>query len=167
MNDLKIMVRRVQNLITKAKKDYPAVPIIVVGHSMGCGIVAELDLKDVAKVIFVAPTAGDERKKMVGRYGNDITEGMTVTSSDGLTKQISKEFFDSVGGIVWEDEYQKLLQRFDKVYVFESGDEEIVSYDRLKHRDMPFASYKIIDGAKHNYAGEAFKKLCAELDKLI
>lgn len=167
LNDLSIMTARVQGLIATAQQKYPAVSIMVLAHSMGCGVVTKLDLSAVEKVIFVAPAAGDAAKKLIERYGPEVANGMLTKTSDGLTKLVSKEYFDSIKDIVWEEEYKKLLKTYLKIYAFESGDEEIVGDERLAHRDMPFASYKIIPGAKHNYAGAALEKLFAELDRLL
>lgn len=167
LNDLAIMVSRVQLLITMAKRDYPNLPVTVMAHSMGCGVAAKLDLSDVVQVIFIAPAAGDQRAKLHARYGDAIASGMEVKTSEGSTKFIPKEFYDSVEGIVWEREYEKLLQRFPRVYVYESGDEEIVGEERFAHRNMPFASYEIIPGAAHNFSGEALQKLFANMDVLL
>ncbi len=167
LNDLQVMVSRVQGLVVKAKADYPGVPVIVMGHSMGCGVAARLDTKDVSKMIFIAPTAGDETKKLLERYGPAIMQGQVVKSSDDLTKNLSKEYVDSVQGIVWEEEYPKLLERFPEVYVFEAGNEEMISQERFKHRAMPFAGYKIMPGATHNVSGQALQALFAELDPLM
>jgi|GEM_PF-3136106 len=167
LNDLKIMVARVQDLIDNAAAEHPGVPIIVVGHSMGCGVVSQLTFDKVTRVIFVTPAAGDEEAKQVNRYGEDVVEGKEVISSDGLIKYLSKEFIASVQGLKWEQEYQKMLDRFSQVYVFEAGDEEIVGEDRFAHRTMPFAGYKIIPGAKHNLAGEPLQHFFAELDTLM
>lgn len=167
LNDLAVMVARVQGLIDKATADDPGVPIIVLGHSMGCGVIARLDLGNVKSVVFVAPAAGDATARLVKRYGDDITNGMIVKTSDGLTKYISKEYVQSVTGIVWEEEYDKLLLRYKTVHVFESGNEEVIGEDRFKHRTMPFASYSTIAGAKHNLAGPPLELLFKELDSLL
>jgi pimeloyl-ACP methyl ester carboxylesterase len=167
LNELAIMVSRVQGLIALAQQKYPGIPITILGHSMGCGIVTRLDLSGVAKIIFVAPAAGNATQKLIERYGPKVADGLLIKTSDGLTKLVSKEYFDSVQGIVWEEEYKKLLQNYKDVYVFESGDEEIVGDERLAHRDLPFADYKIISGATHNYAGEALQKLYTELDAFL
>lgn len=167
MTSFDIMIARVQQLVSKAKHDYPGVPIVVVGHSFGCAVSSRLDLTDVSKVVFVAPAAGDETAKLLDRYGDDIVNGKETKSSDGLTKFISKEFVDSVRGKVWEEEYQNLLARYKEVYCFESDAEEIVGDERLEHRKMPFAGYEIIEGALHNYSGDSLNKLCNHLDKLL
>lgn len=167
LNPLPIMVARVQGLATMAKDKYPGVPIVLVGHSLGCGVVSRMDLSGVEKVIFVAPAAGNIIDTMKKRYGDDIVQGKTVTTTDGLIKDIPKEYVDSVKDITWEDEYRKLLASYKPVHVFESGAEEIVADDRFAHRDMPFASYKIIPGAVHNYAGKDLENLFAELDPLL
>ena len=161
------MAARVQELISLATQNHPGAPIVVLAHSMGCGIATRLDLHDVARVVFVAPAAGDATAKLIDRYGEQILAGGMTTSSDGLGKYLSKEFVDSVSGVVWEAEYAKLLQRYPEVYAFESGEEEIVGEERLAHRDLPFKSYAIIEGAKHNLSGESLGKLYAQLDSLV
>lgn len=168
LNSLDVMVARVQSLITLAKQQYPGVPIIVLAHSMGCGITTELDLDGVDTVVFVAPAAGgDYVQRSINRYGPDVVNGKVVTTSDGLIKFMTKEFMESVKGKIWEDQYPAMLQRFSQVHVYESGDEEIVPEERFKLRDMPFASYTIVPGATHNVHGEALQKFFAEFDKVL
>lgn len=134
---------------------------------MGCGLITKLELGAVARAIFVAPTAGNETEKLIERYGPEVREGKLTMSSDGLKKYISKAYFDSVQGIVWQEEYKKLLTRYNPVYVFESADEEIVGQERFALREMPFASYTVIPGAKHNLAGRPLRRLFTELDTLF
>lgn len=167
LNSLKVMVARVQGLVDKAVTDLPGVPVIVMGHSMGCGVASQLNLDNVSKVVFVAPAAGEPISGLVERYGESVLEGRVVKTSDGLTKFISKEYVDSVRGIIWEREYEKLLERFKPVYVFEAGEEEIVGDERLKHRDLSFADYEIIPGATHNFHGEALTRLFTSLDPIL
>jgi hypothetical protein len=167
LNDIEIQTSRIQSLIDKAGMDYPNVPIIAIGHSMGCGILARAELAAVSKVIFISPAAGDENSNMLKRFGPEVFEGKEEQTSEGKAKFITKAYVESVRGIVWEKEYEKLLETFMQVYAFESGDEEIVSDERLKHREMKFAGYTIIPGAKHNYAGEPLQKLFEELDKIL
>ncbi|MCA9325393.1 alpha/beta hydrolase [Candidatus Saccharibacteria bacterium] len=167
LNPLEIMVSRVQGIVDMATKDYPNIPKIVMGHSMGCGIATQLDTTSVDRMVFVAPVAGDFMGKQINRYGPEVEQGMVVKTSDGLTKFLTKEYVASFKGIVWEDEYRKFLQKYHEVYVFESGDEEIVGEERLTHRDMPFAEYTIIPGAKHNLAGEPLHALFGHTDTLV
>ena len=168
LNDINIMSERVQKLIDVAMNNYPGVPIVVLAHSMGCGVSAQLELDDVEKVIFVTPGAGNEFMKLKKRYGEDIINGGgMVKTTDGLNKLISKDYLESVSKITWENEYSKLLKKFQNVYVFEAGDEEIVGDDRFKHRDMPFKSYQIIPGATHNLHGKALKLFFVELEYLV
>jgi pimeloyl-ACP methyl ester carboxylesterase len=167
LNSLEVMVGRVQGLVERARTDYPDVPIIIMGHSMGCGISSLLDLTGVSSVIFVAPGAGSAYQPLIDRYGADVIDGKLVTTSDNLVKMISKPYVDSAKGVIWGDKYREMLQRFPNVYVYESGNEEIVGDDRLLLRDMPFAGYQIIPGATHNYAGEPLQRLFTELDGLL
>lgn len=90
-----------------------------------------------------------------------------MTTSDGLNKVVTAEFFASMKGVVWEEEYAKLLQRYQPVYAFEAGEEEIVSDERLKHRDLPFTQYEIIPGAHHNLSGPPLADFLVRADKII
>jgi hypothetical protein len=167
LNPLNTMVARVQGITDLALSKYPGVPVIVMGHSMGCGIAARLNLEGVSRALFVTPTAGDEIRKLMQRYGPGILQGMEVTTSDGLLKIIPKEYIASVEGIVWENEYRKLLEHYSAVHVFEAGDEEIVGDERLAHRDMPFASYTTIPGAHHNLSGKPLQAFFTQADPLV
>ena len=167
LNDFQTMVSRVQELLDLAKENYKEVPIWIMGHSMGCPISCLLNLDGIAGVIFVAPAVGAPEKTMIERYGENIVNGKKVVTSDGYTKIIPKEYYDSVRGLVWEDEYEKLMQRFSPVHVFESGDDEIVGEGRFAHRKIPFTSYQIIEGAKHNFQYRFSEELFAKIDKIL
>lgn len=167
LNPLPILVQRVEKALNMARKDYNASKIVVMGHSMGCGVVSQMDQDGVDEVIFVAPAAGTPDKRYIDRWGADIAEGKMVQTKDGLNKLITKEFMDSIKDITWEKEYPKMLKKFSNVHVFESGDEEIVGEERFTHRSMPFASYEIIPGAKHDLNGSSLELLYKKLDKLL
>lgn len=167
LSPLPIALARVQGAMTTVQASYPDLPLSLIGHSMGCGLIAKLNLDTVSKAIFVAPTAGKETEKLASRYGADVANGKLTISSDGLKKYMSKGYFESMHGIVWEDEYRELLTRFSPIYVFESGEEEIVGKERLALRNMPFASYDIIPGATHNLHGDALQWFFKKLDALL
>lgn len=168
LNELPIMAARVQAAIEMAQsRDYPGSLITILAHSMGCGVTTQLNLAGIEKVIFVAPGAGNAAEGLIERYGIDVANGRMTRTSDGNNKYVTKQYFQSVEGIIWEDEYEKLLARFKNVAVFESGDEEIVGEERFKHRSMPFASYQVIPGAKHNYSGVSLELLEKQLDKML
>lgn len=167
LNPLPVAVARVQQLIAIAQAKYPRTPIVIIGHSMGCGIATMLPLDAVSKVIFVAPAAGDQMQALVERYGAAIVEGKLTTSVDGLKKFMSKEYVDSLRGVVLGERYQELLSRYKQVYAFESGSEEIVGPDRFALRDMAFAGYTIIPGATHNLTGEPLGRLFVDLNQLL
>ncbi len=169
LNSLDTMVTRNQELIKTAKSRYPESEIWIISHSMGCGINARLDLSDISGSIFVAPTAGDFATKYTARYGDDVWFGKIVKSRSkaGTSKNITKEFMDSVKSIDWDKEYKELLSKYPNIHVFESGAEEIVGEERFELRDMPFASYDIIEGAKHNFEGSHSKALFSKIRKII
>lgn len=167
LNSLDIAVARVQGNIEDAKRLHPDVPIVVMGHSMGCAIASLLDLAGVSAVVFACPAAGAPGEWLVKRYGSDVLEGKAVTTSDGLLKVITKEYARSVQGKVWEDEYIKLLKNFHPVYAFEAGNEEIVGEGRLAHRDLPFTDYQIIPQATHNLHGAPLADFFSRLDKIF
>jgi len=154
-------------LLSFAKQNYRGVPIWIMGHSMGCPISCMLDLSGVEGVIFVAPAVGAPEKTMIERYGAEIVEGKKVLTSDGHTKIIPKKYYDSIRGLVWEEEYKKLVERYSPVHVFESGNDEIVGDGRFAHREIPFTSYQIIDGAKHNFQYEFSEELFSRIDKIL
>lgn len=167
LNSIDIMAARNQKAVEKALAEYPELPIWIVAHSMGCGITSQLDTEGLTGIIFVAPGVGTQVAKYIERYGEDILQGKVIKTSDGLTKNISKEFMDSVKDIKWQDEYQALIDRFSPVHVFESGDDEIVDEERFELREMPFTSYKVIERAKHNFTGEHSQKLFSAIKELF
>jgi pimeloyl-ACP methyl ester carboxylesterase len=168
LNPLPILVSRVEGLLARAKNLHPDTPIVIMGHSMGCAVVSFIqDLAGVKSIVFVTPGAGNQEQALIERYGPDVVHGKAVTTSDNLRKVIPAEYVQSVKGKVWEDTYADLLSRFQPVYCFEAGNEEIVGDDRLAHRTMPFAKYDIIPGAKHNLTGQPLQDFFGRLDLLI
>lgn len=166
--DLKLMVARVQVIVNQAQADHPDVPITVLAHSMGCGVASLIDASDVTRMIFVAPASGDVVKINIDRYGKDILNGSMVKTSDGLNKFFSKEYVDSVSGVVWEEKYIELMKNLSEVYVFEAGSDEILTEERrAANRNLPFKKYKTIDGATHNFHSKALDKLYEEINDLI
>jgi len=134
---------------------------------MGCGISALLNTSNIDGMMLIAPAVGSFKDKYAARYGSDVINGKIVKTSDGLTKNISKEFIDSVWHIKWQDEYTKLIDLFAPVHVFESGDDEIIDEERFELRKTPFTSYTIIKGAKHNLSGKYSEELFSNIDKLL
>jgi hypothetical protein len=124
-------------------------------------------MEDVAGMIFITPGVGDVHKIYKQRYGDDVVNGKTIVSSDGITKIISKEFMDSSADLIREEKYAQLLDRYSPVHVYEAGDDEIVGDERYVLRDMPFASYTIIKGAKHNLSGKYSEELFRKIDQLF
>jgi Lipase (class 3) len=167
INPLPILISRVQGLITEAKSRYPDISIVVLGHSMGCAVASYLDLSDVSMIVFEAPGAGSPQEGLVERYGPDILQGKTVTTSDGLVKVITKAYVDSVKTLNWEDAYSQLLKNFQPVYLFEAGDEEIVGDDRLAHRSMAFTQCQILPNAKHNLSAAPLTDFLFRFSKIL
>jgi hypothetical protein len=167
MNPLPIMTARMQGLIEEAKRLHPSVPIVVMAHSMGCAVSSFLDMSDVGAVVFVTPAVGAPFQSYIERFGPDIVHGKVITSTEGTKQEFPVAFMESLKGIVWEDEYRKLVERFQPVYAFEAGNDEIVGEGRFKHRDIPFTKYEIIEGAKHNLVGQPLAGFFAKLDLLL
>ncbi len=166
INPLPILKSRVHDLIIDAKSRYPGVPTVLMAHSMGCGVASLLDTDGIGAMVFVSPAVGKPQDSLIKRYGADIADGKTVTTSDGLKKVITAEYYKSVAGISWEDSYVSLVKKFQPVYVFESGADEIVGEGRFEHRKIQFTSYTVIEGAKHNFSGEALATLFEKLDEI-
>jgi pimeloyl-ACP methyl ester carboxylesterase len=165
---LELMVARLQNLIEQAMKDHPDTQVVILAHSMGCGVASLLDISKVSRMIFVTPASGDVVDLMISRYGKNILNGGMVRTSDGLNKLLSKGYIDSVTDVVWEEKYKRLLSNFKEVYAYEAANDEILSLERREAtRSLPFKVHKIIDGATHNFHGQALELLFKEIEDLI
>jgi pimeloyl-ACP methyl ester carboxylesterase len=167
INPLPILVKRVRELIEKAKQTHPETPIVIVAHSFGCGVASFLGTSDVSALVLVTPTVGTPFKSYTKRYGKGIINGKTITTIDGLKKEYTADFMNSVKDISWENEYAKLIKNYAPTYVFEAGEDEIIGEERSVLRNFPFTSYDIIHGAKHNLSGVALTEFFSKLDTLV
>jgi pimeloyl-ACP methyl ester carboxylesterase len=165
INPLPILVSRVSKLVEIARERYAGVPVVVMAHSMGCGVAALMEADGLNGMVFVAPAVGRPAESLLVRYGADVAGGKKVLTSDGPTKVITAEYYKSVQGISWEEAYAKLAARFHPVDVYEAGADEIVGEGRFEHRKIAFDSYTVIDGAPHNFVGASLAKLFDEMDR--
>ncbi|HSW80021.1 MAG TPA: hypothetical protein VLG47_04565 [Candidatus Saccharimonadales bacterium] len=166
-NPLSIAIERINNLVTEAKKNHPGVPIIIIAHSFGCGVASMVNLNDIQSLVLVTPTAGSSYQSYIERHGKEAENGLQVTTSDGLKKEYTAAFMQSIKGITWEDTYTKLTKGSVPVYVFEAGSDEIIGPERYVLRDIPFKEYLILDGAPHNLSGKYLDDFFAKLDPLL
>lgn len=166
INPLTVAAERINRLIAYAKKLHPGAPIVVMGHSFGCGVVSQLKLEGVNAIVLVTPAAGRSFRNYVDQFGESVANGLQVTSSDGIKKEYTAEFMDSIKNISWEEEYARLAKGPIPVYVFEAGADEIIGEERFAHREIPFTKYFILDRAPHNLVGKPLADFFAKLDPL-
>ena len=99
LNPLPVLVSRVNEIISEARRLYPEVPIVVMAHSFGCGVATFIDRRDISAFVLVTPTVGTPYEKYIERYGSDVVNGKTINTSDGLKKDITADYMSSVKGI--------------------------------------------------------------------
>lgn len=163
-----ILIRRIESTVQLAASMYPGTDIILMAHSMGCVVASQVVSPAITSYVMVTPAAGNQRNSLIRRYGEGISEGQIVLSSEGTRKHITKAYFESIKDIDREVLYQDFLKRVTvPVYAFEAGDEDIVGEERFAHRTMPFTDYQIIPGATHNLHGAALDDFFGRVDSLL
>jgi hypothetical protein len=115
----------------------------------------------------VTPAAGHPLKGCIEEYGDNINFGKVVLNREGNRVNFTADFVDSIRGLNWKTEYEKLVKKYSPTYVFEGGADNIIGDERFDLRNVAFTKYFILDGAKRNLSGKYLDDFFTKLDPLL
>ena len=173
INDFGAQSRRLNSEISKLGASNPGLPIILIGHSMGCALIAKN--KILAKqAIFLAPAVSDVEAKLKprlmereGSYYSTEERILYAKRSDGTTSKVPDSFFDSVRGEIWKDRYVSYLGIQPSTFLIVAEEDEILKVETKGILELKFKQIDIVEGADHNFLGESRKKMLSVVSNLL
>lgn len=145
--------------------------ITLICHSQGCIVAALADLSEtpIDKVIFLAPPATLEAKRIIERFaqreGSLLNrEGMSrLVNSKGEVTLIPAEYWPDREAINVQSIYKELSKKYDLTIVRAAQDEV------LGETDFSYLSgVEIIDlPADHNFVGQTRKQLLQVIEEIL
>lgn len=173
INDFGAQSRRLNSEISKLRASNPGLPIILVGHSMGCALIAKN--KILAKqAIFLAPAVSDVEAKLkprlMEREGSHYSTEERILyakRSDGTTSKVPDSFFDSVRGETWKDRYEEYIGVQPNTFLIVAEEDEILKVETKGILKLKFKKINIIERADHNFLGESRKKMLSVVSGLL
>ena len=173
VNNLDIQFARIKHEITKFKNKYPNLELILIGHSMGCGLIAKYKIL-ADQVIFLAPTVSDVenklRPRLISREGSyyNSGEGMLYAKrTDGSTSKVPDSFFNVLKGEIWKNTYHSYIKFQPNIFLVVAGEDEILKAETKGILELKFKQIDIIEGADHNFLGESRKKMLSAVSGLL
>ena len=173
VNNLDIQFARIKHEITKFKNKYHNLELILIGHSMGCGLIAKYKIL-ADQVIFLAPTVSDVenklRPRLISREGSyyNSGEGMLYAKrTDGSTSKVPDSFFNVLKGEIWKNTYHSYIKFQPNIFLVVAGEDEILKAETKGILELKFKQIDIIEGADHNFLGESRKKMLSAVSGLL
>ena len=173
VNDLISQSIRLNSEISKFKASNPGLPIILVGHSMGCALIAK-DRILAEQAIFLAPAVSNVEAKLKprlmereGSYHSPKEGVIYAKRSDGTTSRVPDSFFDSVRGETWKNRYEQYLRVQPNTFLIVAEEDEILKVETKDILELNFKQIDIVEGADHNFLGESRKKMLSIVSGLL
>ena len=173
VNDLISQSIRLNSEISKFKASNPGLPIILVGHSMGCALIAK-DRILAEQAIFLAPAVSNVEAKLkprlMEREGSyhSAEEGILYAKrSDGTTSRVPDSFFDVLKGEIWKNTYHSYIRFQPNIFLVVAGEDEILKAETKGILELKFKQIDIVEGADHNFLGESRKKMLSVVSNLL
>jgi len=167
---LSVQANMLNNVIEKAKVDYPAARIDLICHSQGATVVALAKSKGITKTIFLAPAFDISIERRLPRYakkpGAEINlEGISkVPSSNGLIRFIPAEYWSEIKDINPFDLYNSFAEQTELIIVKANQDQVVPSADLTKLN--PKIKVISIDG-NHGFSGADRSKLIQTIKDIL
>lgn len=173
VNDFDVQSTRLSSEISKLKAGNPGLPIILVGHSMGCALIAKNKIL-AEQAIFLAPAVSNVEPKLKprlmereGSYYSTEESILYAKRSDGTTSRVPDSFFDSVRGETWKDRYEEYIGVQPNNFLIVAEEDEILKVETKDILELNFKQIDIVEGADHNFLGESRKKMLSIVSGLL
>lgn len=155
--DIEVAPLDLQAMILQQKVNEQPGDVIIIAHSQGCIIAGMIDLRNVKKVILLAPPVEMSMQRVIDKLmkkpGAEINLNGTskLPRSDGTVTHISKEYVQSVSHVSPVDLYASIAQKTNATIV-RCVDDEVLGLTNVNE----VASAKHIDvSADHDFTGNA------------
>ncbi|HPT30067.1 MAG TPA: YqiA/YcfP family alpha/beta fold hydrolase [bacterium] len=168
---LSAQVQKLNQVIEKAKMDYPGAIIDLIGHSQGTVVAALANPIGIRRAILLAPVFDMNIERTLARYrqkpGAEINMDGTSklpSGSSGLTKIVPAKYWQERAKDEPIKEYNTLAQRTEVLAIIAKQDQLLPPVD-LKELD-PRIKVISLDG-DHNFNGAAREPLLKAIKKLL
>lgn len=144
----------------------------IIGHSMGCLIIAMAYIKDIKKVLLLAGSSAAPYPRLRDHFAKRpetiINESATssIRRSDGSTTYVESDFWYEMKDINPPELYKKLTGISEVSFVRALADQVITETNYEAIRTIPNLHYYEIDGG-HDFKDEARKSLIILIKKLF
>ncbi len=129
-------------------------------HSQGCIVASLADLRQIKRVIFLAPAADLNIERFMGIFDRpgasiNLDGESSIPRRDGTTTYIGKDYVEYVRTLDVPKLYKKLAQHVD-LYVIRATNDEILGTTDFNYLD----NVEIIDlPANHDFTGKRRQEL--------
>lgn len=165
--DIEVAPLNVQAQILQEKLNQQNEEVVLIAHSQGSIITGMVELKNVRKVVLLAPPVVMSMQRVVDKLMKkpnaviDLDGVSKLPRSDGTTTHISKEYIASIGGVNPLELYQSITNTVETVIVRCTDDEvlgltNVNKVQNAKHIDVK---------SDHDFSGNARQELIAILEE--
>lgn len=165
--DIEVAPLNVQTQILQEKLNQQNEEVVLIAHSQGSIVTGMVELKNVRKVVLLAPPVVMSMRRVVDKLMNkpnaviDLDGVSKLPRSDGTTTHISKEYIASIDGVNPLELYQSIANTVETVIVRCTEDEvlgltNVNEVHSAKHIDVK---------SDHDFNGDARQELLAILKK--
>ncbi len=161
--DIEVAPLNVQAQILQEKLNQQNEEVVLIAHSQGSIVTGMVELKNVRKVVLLAPPVVMSMRRVVDKLMNkpnaviDLDGVSKLPRSDGTTTHISKEYIASIDGVNPLELYQSIANTVATVIVRCTEDEvlgltNVNKVHGAKHIDVK---------SDHDFSGSARQELLA------
>lgn len=165
-------VARLQAVLAWVKQLPEVETVSLVGHSMGCLVIAELAPEDIAAIILLAPPTtplgGYRRQRYTQRPQVKLIDGAWhVPRRDGTTTIIAETVFEEFEQVDAEGVLVKLALFRPFTLVIAEADEVLPDDDYTELIAMPAVTSYGVEGADHNFSGSSRPELLQLINRAL
>ena len=149
-------LHRLQAVLDWLRKREQVQYIDLIGHSMGCIVVAKLNPSHIRKILLLAPptTLGDDMRRYSEIAGGKEVAGIwKFQRADGIVVSIPDTFFNEVKRIDGEAELNELALQHAYLIILPSTDEVLNDVDYTGLIVMPSVHAEAVENTNHYFEG--------------
>ena len=174
VNNFSDQYSRLEEVIKGFKLKYPDLPLSLIGHSMGCALIAKNKIPADQKLIFLTPAFGNVSAKLKPMlmvreesYYDEAGKQIVAKRSDGSFTLVPDSFFEEIKNETWSERYEDYLQIQPDVDLIIAGEDEILKSETKNIIKLKFNSVQVIEGADHNFLGKSRAEMLEVVSQTI